>query len=98
MRSLIGEKSRGYFNSRPHEEVDEDGNEKVPEYVNFNSRPHEEVDRFLRFEFFDEIYFNSRPHEEVDICCAGNNSIVKAFQLTTSRRGRRLNGRMRIML
>ena len=44
MRSLIGEKSRGYFNSRPHEEVDEDGNEKVPEYVNFNSRPHEEAD------------------------------------------------------
>ena len=33
-----------YFNSRPHEEVDEYPIQELPDIKNFNSRPHEEVD------------------------------------------------------
>ena len=34
--------------------------------------------------------FNSRPHEEVDYSCRTGHPCITVFQLTTSRRGRRL--------
>ena len=40
--------STGYFNSRPHEEVDRSRQGVLSTGLYFNSRPHEEVDRLLQ--------------------------------------------------
>ena len=83
--------SRSYwihFNSRPHEEVDDQRRRRPVQHFHFNSRPHEEVDFFnLCFLFRWSIFQlttsrggrQSRNH-------VWNSSIV--FQLTTSRGGR----------
>ena len=78
-----------YFNSRPHEEVDVILDILEREIFHFNSRPHEEVDILERWYYEFIRYFNSRPHEEVDQLFVGHLLHRSAFQLTTSRRGRR---------
>ena len=55
-----------YFNSRPHEEVDNRYIALRYMLFYFNSRPHEEVDLQGYITIIRQVYFNSRPHEEVD--------------------------------
>ena len=68
-----------YFNSRPHEEVDERFLNAWIWQRNFNSRPHEEVDLFIIRQCNTEPYFNSRPHEEVDCHCPDGSFCRKHF-------------------
>ena len=58
-------------------------------YKNFNSLPHAEVDCNMSVACISRYHFNSLPHAEVD-CMAQNypGQEKRAFQLTTSRRGR----------
>ena len=81
--------SSGNFNSRPHEEVDFSCLKIFNRYSYFNSRPHEEVDEYF--------YDNSRnckisTHDltKRSTCLDRRWIITMEFQLTTSRRGRRL--------
>ena len=55
----------------------------------FNSRPHEEVDSRQIANPHIIIDFNSRPHEKVDMLPESVSLSGEAFQLTTSRGGRR---------
>ena len=82
-------KNRMYFNSRPHEEVD---NTPFLHFIidsYFNSRPHEEVDEKEFFARNSERKFQlttSRRGRHLFHVCL---QVLSSFQLTTSRRGRR---------
>ena len=80
--------STGYFNSRPHEEVDRSRQGVLSTGLYFNSRPHEEVDITSLSSLSSQLYFNSRPHEEVDVSMFKSIPTQLLFQLTTSRGGR----------
>ena len=69
------------FNSRPHEEVDQQTESYPSSTAYFNSRPHEEVDDVRLKLLFFYFYFNSRPHEEVDQFCKLNS--VHLFFIST---------------
>ena len=81
-------KNRMYFNSRPHEEVD---NTPFLHFIidsYFNSRPHEEVDEKEFFARNSERKFQlttSRRGRHLFHVCL---QVLSSFQLTTSRRGR----------
>ena len=86
----IAEEEGDYFNSRPHEEVDDNFLQFFSLRPYFNSRPHEEVDFFFHRLYLPKKIFqlttSRRGRHSVLVqraFCAG------AFQLTTSRRGRR---------
>ena len=78
-----------YFNSRPHEEVDD--------FVSFREQievisTHDLTRRSTRIPFCPQYrreHFNSRPHEEVDFDEVALMPESFVFQLTTSRGGRR---------
>ena len=78
-----------YFNSRPHEEVDDWCTSWRNMDWYFNSRPHEEVDRFApdcaTWDTISTHDLTKRSTETYFGC-----TISGVFQLTTSRRGRRL--------
>ena len=59
--------------------------------LTFNSRPHAEVDEPLAGSDDMPGPFNSRPHAEVDSFFQTGHFYILTFQLTTSRRGRRLS-------
>ena len=56
----------------------------------FNSLPHAEVDDMKGVFLWQNLHFNSLPHAEVDHRCSEMSLPDYVFQLTTSRRGRRL--------
>ena len=72
------------FNSRPHEEVDQQVD--IPHLLSqrFNSRPHEEVDIQVVLLLKLLTRFNSRPHEEVDLSqrVFGGKNNVSTHDLT----------------
>ena len=77
-----------YFNSRPHEEVDE---EEITITYEDAISTHDLTKRSTVNELDGEVIaenFNSRPHEEVDEMQEEGLKLL-LFQLTTSRRGRR---------
>ena len=76
-----------YFNSRPHEEVDdkEGGHGSIKQY--FNSRPHEEVDVYLRFLYYFQC-ISTHDLTKRSTFISHATIIAHLFQLTTSRRGR----------
>ena len=60
------------------------------QFPHFNSLPHAEVDKTESMQIMPITHFNSLPHAEVDAARVADNMIGLAFQLTTSRRGRRI--------
>ena len=81
-------KQRLSFNSRPHEEVDEDVKRAGEKRKTFNSRPHEEVDLG---DTHKSLYFHLSTHDltKRSTYYSAAALIYSTFQLTTSRRGRR---------
>ena len=79
--------NKGYFNSRPHEEVDQRYVRHRNFFHHFNSRPHEEVDVSTAG---DESYGNISTHDltKRSTFLRRPSSSSEVFQLTTSRRGR----------
>ena len=75
-----------YFNSRPHEEVDQNHLLIKCDILHFNSRPHEEVDGPVScLVAFLNLHFNSRPHEEVDdqrLTDHGRANLISTHDLT----------------
>ena len=79
---------RRYFNSRPHEEVDNFLNIYI---IIYHISTHDLTKRSTAPETRSEVIrenFNSRPHEEVDNSPDRRLISPSLFQLTTSRRGR----------
>ena len=64
----------------------------------FNSRPHAEVDNGTEYTYKPANSFNSRPHAEVDATAPALLICLSFFQLTTSRRGRRENYKIRMQI
>ena len=78
------------FNSRPHEEVDLC---RIDNYTCRCVSTHDLTKRSTFLSFLtscNSSRFNSRPHEEVDDYAQLSTDVSSLFQLTTSRRGRRL--------
>ena len=86
---ICARQSTWYFNSRPHEEVDEREQINTSGTCHFNSRPHEEVDwhDILLLGIRRKISTHDLTKRSTEKFSA--LSATLKFQLTTSRRGRR---------
>ena len=85
-----GDTGNTYFNSRPHEEVDIANLYGYDGDFNFNSRPHEEVDIRETCRFDVECYISTHDLTKRSTAGVSATASLAGFQLTTSRRGRRL--------
>ena len=78
-----------HFNSRPHEEVDDESLRQQTRELAFQLTTSRRGRLTVMVNALFPGYFNSRPHEEVDLYALLDSAHGGRFQLTTSRRGRR---------